>query len=90
MKLQHADKDLKNLPPDVIISCTKVKMDIGNDLQPMMEKILEAEDRSEDVQIKISEYRSNISAKVFKIGKPFQALLDKIESIANKNLAETK
>lgn len=83
---KHAHENLKELSANDIIQSTKVKMNIGKDLQPMMEKIIEAESRSEDVQIKISEYRSNMSAKVFEIGEPFQALLDKIESIANNLL----
>ena len=83
---EHTDKDLANLSPKTILDCTKVKMNIGDDLRPMMTGILEAEERSEDIQIKISEYRSNMSAKVFEVGESFQVLLDRIENIAKQNL----
>ena len=51
-----------------------------------MSNILDAEKQSDDVQIKISEYRSNISAKVFEQGEPFGALIAKIEEVARIEL----
>lgn len=56
------------------------KMGIGNILNPMVKAILEADDRSDDEQIKISEYRSNMGAKIFEIGEPLEVLLDTIEN----------
>lgn len=83
---KHTDKDLAKLPPETILNCTKVKMNIGDVLLPMMTGILEAEGRSEKTQIKISGYQSNMSAEVFEVGESFQVLLDRIENIAKQNL----
>lgn len=82
----YKNDDLANLPKDTILGATKVKMDIGRTLFPLMSSILDAEKQSDDVQIKISEYRSNISAKVFEQGEPFEALLAKIEEVARMEL----
>lgn len=83
---EHKNEDLASLPVETILACTKVKMNIGSDLYPMMIGILEADKRPDENQIKISEYRSNMSAKVFEVGAPFQELLDRIETIAKKTL----
>ncbi|WP_426694015.1 sacsin N-terminal ATP-binding-like domain-containing protein [Alistipes shahii] len=77
---KHKDEDLARLPAETIIVCTRVKMGIGNILNPMVKAILEADDRSDDEQIKISEYRSNMGAKIFEIGEPLEVLLDTIEN----------
>lgn len=82
----YINDDLANLPKETIIGATMVKMDIGGTLFPLISSILDAERQSDDVQIKISEYRSNISAKVFVQGEPFGALIAKIEDIARKSL----
>lgn len=82
----YKDEDLANLPKEKILGATKVKMDIGRTLFPLMSNILDAEKQSDDVQIKISEYRSNISAKVFEQGEPFGALINKIEEVARMEL----
>ena len=82
----YKNEDLANLPKDKILGATKVKMDIGRTLFPLMSNILDAEKQSDDVQIKISEYRSNISAKVFEQGEPFGALIAKIEEVARTEL----
>ena len=82
----YINDDLANLPKEIILSATKVKLDIGRTLFPLMSSILDAERQSDDVQIKISEYRSNISAKVFVQGEPFGTLIAKIEEIARDAL----
>lgn len=76
---KHKDENLETLPIEAIIACTHVKLNIGDILNPMVNVILEADNRSDDEQIKISEYRSNIGAKVFEVGEPFEVLLDIIE-----------
>ena len=83
---EHKDEDLENLPPETIIECTRVKMGIGDILNPMVKNILEADGRSDDEQIKIAEYRSNIGAKVFEVGEPFEVLLNKIEYLVKKQI----
>ena len=85
----HKNEDLENLPPETIIECTRVKMGIGSILNPMIKEILEADERPDNEQIKISEYRSNMSAKVFEIGEPFEALLNKIEDIVKTRIGTT-
>ena len=62
-------------------------MDIGKELANMMQEIVRADDNSDDIQIKISDYRSNISAKVFEVGVP---ICDLIECIENKIKELTK
>ena len=74
------------MPPETIIGCTRVKMGIGEILNPMVKAILEADGRSDDEQIKIAEYRSNIGAKVFEVGEPFEVLLNKIEYLVKKQI----
>lgn len=76
------NENMAELPESVIVGATKVKLDIGKQLSPMMAGILDADKQSDEVQIKISEYRSNMSAKVFEQGEPFDALIKKVESIA--------
>ena len=82
----HKTKDLENLPPETIIECTRVKMAIGKTLNPMVKAILEADEQPDDVQIKISEYRSNMGAKVFEDGEPFKDLLNEIENIVKRKI----
>ena len=81
---EYKNQELDKLPPEIIKQCTRVKMSIGSDLQPLVQAILDADDLDEDVQIKISEYRSNMSAKVFEKGNSLDALLKKIENIVRK------
>lgn len=83
---EHKNEDLASLPTETILACTKVKMNIGSELYPMMTGILEADERPDENQIKISDYRSNMSAKVFEVGVPFPVLLDRIETIAKQVL----
>lgn len=82
----HKDEDLENLPEETIIGCTKVKMSIGDILNPLVKEILAADNRSDDEQIKISEYRSNIGARVFEVGEPMYRMIERIEEIARKHL----
>ena len=77
---------LSELPEEVIIGATKVKMKIGLVLNPMVSNILDADRQPDQVQIKISDYRSNISAGVFDQGVSFQELIDKIDGIARREL----
>ncbi len=86
---KHKDEDLARLPAETIIACTRVKMGIGNILNPMVKAILEADDRSDDEQIKISEYRSNMGAKIFEIGEPLDVLLDTIENKVKTLIGES-
>ena len=83
---QHKDKDLANLPESIILAATKVKLDIGKTLFPMMSGILSTDKQPDETVIKISEYRSNIPAKVFEVGEPFEKLLEKIEAKAKAAL----
>ena len=48
----------------------------------MMSGILDVDKQPDETVIKISEYRSNIPAKVFEVGEPFEVLLAKIEQRA--------
>ena len=77
---EYKDENLVELPDDVIINCTRVKTDIGNILHPMVVSILKADDSSDEEQVKISGYRSNMGAKFFSTGETFNTLLDKIVS----------
>ena len=83
---EHKDEDLANLPQQVILDCTNVKMNIGITLRPLMKEIIEADDRSDDIQIKISDYRSNMGATVFEKGDPFQKLIDTLVKKAQEAL----
>lgn len=76
--LRNHKNRLKQVTPDEIIACTHVKLDIGYTLRAMMQNILEADKKPDEVQIKIDEYRSSMSAKIFEKGAPFSALLDRI------------
>lgn len=80
------DKDLLNLPEEVILENTKVKTNIGEILSPMIKGILEAEQLPDETQIKISEYRSNMSKEIFVKGESFQFLLDGICRVVNLKL----
>lgn len=85
---EHKNEDLKSLPLETIIECTRVKMNIGNILKPMLNAILDADMCSDDEQIKISEYRSNMGAKMFEVGEPFDTLLNKIECIVGEYVSK--
>ena len=76
----YKNEDLLNMPEETILNCTNVKMNIGNDLASMMHEIVRTENQSDDDQIKISDYRSNISAKVFEVGEPISHLIESIEN----------
>lgn len=78
----YKNQDLTALSKETIIGATNVKMEIGKTLYPLMAGILEAEKKSDKEQIKISEYRSNISAEMFEKGEAFEVLLRKIEDVA--------
>lgn len=78
----YKDQDLANLPESVILDATHVKMEIGKTLFPMMSGILDVDKQPDESVIKISEYRSNIPAKVFEVGEPFEVLLKTIEKRA--------
>ena len=77
---KHKNEDLENLSPETILECTNVKMGIGGVLNPMLKAILEADNRSDDDQIKISEYRSNMGASIFEKGDSLDVLLNTIEA----------
>lgn len=81
-----SDKDMLNLPEEVILNNTKVKTNIGETLSPMIKGILEAEQLPDETQIKISEYRSNMSKDIFVKGESFQFLLDEICRVVNLKL----
>lgn len=78
----YKHEDLVNLSEDIIIRQTRVKMEIGNDLYSMMREVLEADEKSDEEQIKIADYRTNIGSKVFEQGEPFNALLERIKEVA--------
>lgn len=61
-------------------------MRIGYELQPLVANIIEADGKSEDVQIKISDYRSNMGAKVFEIGEPFDKLISFIKEVVESQI----
>lgn len=82
----YKDQNLMELDEETIVECTKVKMSIGNELKPLVQAILDADGRDEDVQIKISEYRSNMSAGVFSVGVEFDMLIKEIENVVNQNI----
>lgn len=82
----YKDKDLLSLTDEEIIGSTKVKMRIGYELQPLVANIIEADGKSEDVQIKISDYRSNMGAKVFEIGEPFDKLISFIKEVVESQI----
>lgn len=82
----YKDQDLANLPATTILNATHVKMEIGETLFPMMSGILDADKQPDETVIKISEYRSDIPAKVFEVGEPFDALLSRIEQKAREEL----
>ena len=80
----YKNNDLLNLSEQTILNNTRVKMDIGKELANMMQDIIRADDKSDDIQIKISDYRSNISAKVFEVGEPICNLIECIENKIKK------
>lgn len=77
--LRDHKNELETISKETILDCTKVKMDIGHQLEEMMGGILAADERTDDNQIKISGYLSNMSAKVFETGETIDTLLKKIE-----------
>ena len=83
---QYKNEDLLNLPEDLICSCTKVKMNIGEELSPLVNNIIKAAKESEDKQIKISEYRSNMSAAIFSQGESLDCLIARIEDAIKEQL----
>ena len=84
----YKDKDLLSLTNEEIIGSTKVKMRIGYELQPLVANIIEADGKSEDVQIKISDYRSNMGAKVFVQGDDFDIFITHIKNLINSRLSK--
>ncbi len=82
----YKSAELADLPEQVIINATRVKMDIGGVLGPMVSTILEADKLPDKTQIKISDYRTNMSAEVFEQGQPFRVLTDTIYNIVRKEL----
>lgn len=58
--------------------------DNSEELEPLVGRILAADELSEDVQIKISDYRSNMSAAVFEKGEPLDTLLTRIKEIVTQ------
>ena len=76
----YKNDDLLNLSEQTILNNTRVKMDIGKELANMMQEIVRADDKSDDIQIKISDYRSSISAKVYEVGEPIYYLIECIEN----------
>lgn len=85
---QHKNEDLLNLPEDLICSCTKVKMNIGKELSPLVNNIVKAAKEPEDKQIKISEYRSNMSAAIFSQGESLDCLIAGIETAVKEQLSQ--
>ena len=83
----YKDKDLRSLTDEEIIGSTKVKMRIGHELQPLVAKIIEADGKSEDEQIKISDYRSNMGAKVFERGDDFEKLISFIKEVVETQIS---
>lgn len=79
---RYKEQDLANLPEETIIAATNVKTDIGGILFPMMSGILDADKQPDETFVKLSDYRSNIPAKVFEKGVPFEKLLELIEERA--------
>lgn len=84
---KYKNENLAELPEGVIVNSTRVKMDIGNQLGLLMSDILDADGKSDEVQIKISDYRSNMSAGVFEMGEPFERLLEDIEARVKQYLS---
>lgn len=84
---KYKNENLAALPEDVIIKCTHVKTDIGKQLGLLVSDILDADGKSDEVQIKISDYRSNMSAGVFEEGEPFEGLLEDIEARVKQYLS---
>ena len=80
------NSNLVELPVQVIVNATRVKMNIGDILAPMVSSILDADKLPDKTQIKISEYRTNMSAEVFEQGLPFKVLTDTIYNIVRKEL----
>ena len=48
----------------------------------MMREVLEADEKSDEEQIMIADYRTNIWPKVFEQGEPFNLLLERIKEVA--------
>lgn len=84
---KYKHKDLENLSIETILENTNVKMNIGEILNPMLKAILEADNCSDDEQIKISEYRSNMGASIFEKGDSLDVLLKTIEAKIQQELS---
>lgn len=82
---KHKEEGLTKLSEETILSCTRVKMDIGKQLAGMVKSILDADNISDDEQIKISDYRSNMSAKFFETGDSLDILVEKIKNKISNN-----
>lgn len=81
-----AAQDLRSLDKNVILERTKVKLDIGTLLLPLMQGIMDA-DRSLDKEtVTMSNYRCNIPKSVFLHGEPMQVLLAKVENAVRQNI----
>ena len=77
----YKNEDLLNIPKQTILNCTHVKMNIGEELAGMMREIVRADNNSDDIQIKISDYRSNISARIFEVGESIDSMIKHIETL---------
>lgn len=77
----YKNEDLLNIPKQTILNCTHVKMNIGEELAGMMREIVKADNNSDDIQIKISDYRSNISARIFEVGESIDSMIKHIETL---------
>lgn len=81
-------QDLRSLDKNVILERTKVKMDIGALLLPLMQGIMDA-DRSLDKEtVTMSNYRCNIPKAVFLQGEPMQVLLAKVENAVRQRIVQ--
>lgn len=87
---QHKNEDLLNLSEDVICNCTKVKMNISEELSPLVDSIIKAAKEPEDKQIKISGYQSNMSAAIFSQGESLDCLIARIETAVKEQLAQNE
>ena len=85
----YKNENLEGIERDKIIQATRVKLTIGESLSQMMDAIMEADNKPDEEQIKISDYRSNMSAKVFSEGEPFDVLLKRIQDKVERLMADS-
>lgn len=71
-----------------IIDNTKVHMLIGEELQPIMKPIMDAENDSTETKMRIGDYRGNITQTAFMSGEPFSELITKIIERVNEVVSE--